>query len=101
MTYREALREAFVSLLTSWRLLPRFGRELLGHFGSAAWALGAALLLLFGPVLALLSPLVAFLVLADERKRARDEADFKARVEAHYGIRRQRVQPDEADRDVG
>lgn len=71
MTYREALREAFVSFATSWRLLPRYGRDILDHIVNAAWAFGAGLLILVGPVLSLFAPLIAFAVLADERKQAR------------------------------
>ncbi|ATI15678.1 hypothetical protein [Bordetella phage vB_BbrM_PHB04] len=94
MTYREALRESFVALLLSWRRLPVYGREILDELGDALRALGVALLLLLGPVLALLAPLWAFLVLADERKRAKQQADERKFAERFN--RHQRV-----DRDVG
>lgn len=91
MTYREALREAFVSFATSWRLLPRYGRDILDHIVNAAWAFAAGLLILVGPVLALFAPLIAFAVLKADRDEQRAIAKAAREIDEQYGHMRQKA----------
>ncbi|MCG7328041.1 hypothetical protein [Achromobacter sp. ACRQX] len=92
MTYRQALHIAFVEFGTSWRLLPRYGSEILQHLGDALAVLGTLLLILLGPVLALLAPVTAFLVLKADRANQRGRREAQRKIDEHYGSRHQRVE---------
>lgn len=86
MTYRKALRDTFVGLLLSWRRLPIYAGEILEHLRDGAYALWVTLLLLLGPALALFSPLLAFLVLVDQRKQERARAEAIARMKRRHPV---------------
>lgn len=91
MTYREALREAFVRLLLIWRRVPEAAGEVWRRFNGFAYDLIVLVVALIGPALALLSPLLAFLVLADDRKRARARAEARRKIDEQYGHMRQKA----------
>lgn len=91
MTYREALREAFVRLLLSWRRVPEAAGEVWRRFNGFAYDLIVLVVALIGPVLALFAPLFAFLVLADYRKRVRARAEAEREIDEQYGRMRQKA----------
>jgi len=91
MNYREAVREAFVDLLGSWRLLPTAVMELRDCFLAWALALLSVILLILGPLLALLSPVMAFVWLHADREGKRNRAEAQRKIDEHYGSRHQRM----------
>lgn len=92
MTYWQATKDSFVSLLTTWRLLPKYGEEMFDHLIDGLAALGAFLLLLVGPVLAPFAPIWAFLWMKASRDQEQSRAYAQRKIDEHYGSRHQRTQ---------
>lgn len=92
MNYRDAVREAFVDLLGSWRLLPAAARELGNCLRAGVLALLSVVLLLLGPLLALLAPVMAFVWLYADREGKRSRTEAQRKIDEHYGWRHQRTQ---------
>ncbi len=73
MTYLQALRRATIDLATNWRTVPEVWRDLRESRVEDAWhPLTTLLCRLLGPVLLPLAPLLAWLLVLDERKTSRD-----------------------------
>lgn len=91
MRYRDAVIEAFVSCATSWGRLPVYWHGIRDGLIDGACAIYTAVMLFCGPLLALLSPLLAFAVLKNEQDEERARAYAERMIDEQYGAMRQRA----------
>lgn len=83
MRYTDALKEATIHMLTSWKLIPEKIREM-----SSWWRYAKLLfidivqliLFIFMPFLVFLSPLLAWVMVRSERDFQRQQKEFEERM---------------------
>lgn len=90
MKYRAALTRTAITPATNWQHVPRHAAHAWKEFLPFANAVFILLSLVVSPLLAVLSPLIALAVMADDRKQKRDREAAIRRINEHYGSMRQK-----------